>query len=157
MCTAYKASFSHILQKATVCCSSSVCNYKLLVTSALSKQNSAISLEEWVLVFKMFTTATRMFKVKCLLPSFESFLVLCPICCSCVCLSTGLSTSHPTFLCRFDYLLCSLDTKPHIIVSRSVTRTVNQPASDAASQSATRSVTHSLTRSLTLSLTHLFP
>ena len=31
----------------------------MLLTSAFSKQNSAISLEEWVLVLKVFTTATR--------------------------------------------------------------------------------------------------
>ena len=32
---------------------------QMLLTSAFSKQNSAISLEEWVLVSKLFTTATR--------------------------------------------------------------------------------------------------
>ena len=32
----------------------------MLLTSAFSKENSAISLEEWVLVWvKVFTTATR--------------------------------------------------------------------------------------------------
>ena len=31
----------------------------MLLTSTFSKENSAISLEEWVLVFKAFTTATR--------------------------------------------------------------------------------------------------
>ena len=30
----------------------------MLLTSVFSKENSAISLEEWVLVFKVFTTAT---------------------------------------------------------------------------------------------------
>ena len=38
--------------------------YQMLLTSALSKQNSATSLEEWVLVFKVFTTGTRKFTVK---------------------------------------------------------------------------------------------
>ena len=31
----------------------------MLLASAFSKENSAISLEKWVLVFKMFTPATR--------------------------------------------------------------------------------------------------
>ena len=35
-----------------------------LSTSAFSKENSAISLEEWVLVFKVFTAATRKLIVK---------------------------------------------------------------------------------------------
>ena len=33
------------------------------LTSAFSKENSVISLEEWVLVFKVFTTATRKLRV----------------------------------------------------------------------------------------------
>ena len=36
----------------------------MLFTSAFSKQNSVISLEEWVLVFKLLTTATRKLRVK---------------------------------------------------------------------------------------------
>ena len=36
----------------------------MLLTSSFSKQNSAISLEEWVLVFILFTTATRKLRVK---------------------------------------------------------------------------------------------
>ena len=36
---------------------------QMLLTSAFSKQNSAISLEEWVLVFKVFTTDTRQLRV----------------------------------------------------------------------------------------------
>ena len=36
----------------------------MLLTSAFSKENSAIYLEEWVLVFKVFTTATRKLRVK---------------------------------------------------------------------------------------------
>ena len=36
----------------------------MLLTSAVLKQNSAISLEEWVLVFKVFTTTTRKLRVK---------------------------------------------------------------------------------------------
>ena len=32
---------------------------QMLLTSAFSKQNSVISLEEWVLALKLFTTATR--------------------------------------------------------------------------------------------------
>ena len=36
----------------------------MLLTSAFSKENSAVSLEEWVLVFKVFTTATRKLRVK---------------------------------------------------------------------------------------------
>ena len=36
----------------------------MLLTPAVLKQNSAISLEEWVLVFKVFTTATRQLRVK---------------------------------------------------------------------------------------------
>ena len=36
----------------------------MLLTYAFSKENSAISLEEWVLVFKVFTTATRRLRVK---------------------------------------------------------------------------------------------
>ena len=36
----------------------------MLLTSAFSKENSAISLEEWVLVLKVFTTATRRLRVK---------------------------------------------------------------------------------------------
>ena len=47
---------------------------QLLLTSALSKQNSVISLEEWDLVLKLFTTATRKFRVK---PPRQS--VLCEI------------------------------------------------------------------------------
>ena len=35
----------------------------MLLTSIFSKQNSAISLKKCVLVFKVFTTATRMLKV----------------------------------------------------------------------------------------------
>ena len=35
----------------------------MLLTSAFSKENSAISLEEWVLVFKVFTLATRKLRV----------------------------------------------------------------------------------------------
>ena len=38
--------------------------YQMLFTCAFSKQNSVISLEECVLVFKVFTTATRKLKVK---------------------------------------------------------------------------------------------
>ena len=37
----------------------------MLLTSAFLKENSAISLEEWVLVFKLFTTDTRNLRVKC--------------------------------------------------------------------------------------------
>ena len=36
----------------------------ILFTSAFSKLNSVISLEEWVLLFKLFTTATRKLRVK---------------------------------------------------------------------------------------------
>ena len=36
----------------------------MLLTSAFSKQNSVISLEEWVLVFKLFTTTIRKLRVK---------------------------------------------------------------------------------------------
>ena len=36
----------------------------MLLTSALSKENSAISTEEWVLMCKVFTTATRKLRVK---------------------------------------------------------------------------------------------
>ena len=36
----------------------------MLLTSAFWKQNSVISLEEWVLVLKLFTTATMKLKVK---------------------------------------------------------------------------------------------
>ena len=35
----------------------------MLITSAFTKENSAICLEEWVLVFKVFTTATRRLRV----------------------------------------------------------------------------------------------
>ena len=51
MCTACKASFQHILKRATVCFSSSVCNNKMLLTSAFWKENSG-----WVgfLVFFCF-------------------------------------------------------------------------------------------------------
>ena len=59
MCTAYRASFQHILKKVTVCFSSTVCNNKMLLASAFLKENSAFSLEECVLVLKVFTTATR--------------------------------------------------------------------------------------------------
>ena len=38
----------------------------MLLTSAFSKENSAVSLEEWVLVFKVFTTATRKIRDKSL-------------------------------------------------------------------------------------------
>ena len=37
---------------------------QMLLTSAFSKQNSVISLEEWVFVFKLFTIAIRKLKVK---------------------------------------------------------------------------------------------
>ena len=37
----------------------------MLLTSAFLKENSAISLEEWVLVFKVSTTAIRRLRVKC--------------------------------------------------------------------------------------------
>ena len=40
--------------------------YQMLFTSAFPKQNSVISLEEWVLVLQLFTTATRKFRVKAL-------------------------------------------------------------------------------------------
>ena len=46
-----------------VCFSSSVCSSKCFLTSAFFKENSAIWLEEWVLVFKLFTTATRRLRV----------------------------------------------------------------------------------------------
>ena len=36
----------------------------MLLVSAFSKENSPISLKEWVLVFKVFTTATRKLGVK---------------------------------------------------------------------------------------------
>ena len=36
----------------------------MLLISAFSKENSAISLEEFVLVFTVFTTATRTLRVK---------------------------------------------------------------------------------------------
>ena len=36
----------------------------MLLNSAFSKQNPAISLEEWVLVFKVFTTATSKLRVR---------------------------------------------------------------------------------------------
>ena len=36
----------------------------MFLTSAFSKGNSAISLGEWVLVLKVFTTATRKLRVK---------------------------------------------------------------------------------------------
>ena len=45
----------------------------MLLTSAFSKQNSAISLEEWVLVFTVFTTATRRLRVNQLLHFFFFF------------------------------------------------------------------------------------
>ena len=35
----------------------------MLLTTAFSKENSAITLEVWVLVFKVFTTATRKLRV----------------------------------------------------------------------------------------------
>ena len=35
----------------------------MLLPSAFSKENSAISLDEWVLVFKVFTTASRKLRV----------------------------------------------------------------------------------------------
>ena len=35
----------------------------MLLTSAFSKQNSVISWEEWVLVFKLFTTASSKLRV----------------------------------------------------------------------------------------------
>ena len=39
---------------------------QILLRSAFSKQNSVISLEEWVLVLKLFTTATRKLRVNAL-------------------------------------------------------------------------------------------
>ena len=47
----------------------------MLLSSAFSKENSAISVEEWVLVFKVFTTATRKFRVKQLMCYFRSAYV----------------------------------------------------------------------------------
>ena len=35
----------------------------MLLTSAFSRKNSVISFEEWALVFKLFTTATRKLRV----------------------------------------------------------------------------------------------
>ena len=68
LCRAYRASFWHILKKVTACFSSCVWNNKLmLLVPAFSKKNSVISLEEWVLVFKLITTATRKWRVKSLL------------------------------------------------------------------------------------------
>ena len=61
MCTAYRASFRHTLEEVAVCFSSFVCNNKDFLTSAFSKQISVISLEEWVLVCKLLTPATRKF------------------------------------------------------------------------------------------------
>ena len=40
-----------------------LCLQQMLLTSAFLKDNSAISLEEWVLVFKVFTTATRKLRI----------------------------------------------------------------------------------------------
>ena len=39
-------------------------NNKFLLTSAFLKENSAITIEECVLMFKVFTTATRKLEVK---------------------------------------------------------------------------------------------
>ena len=44
---------------------------KKLLTFAFSSQNSAISLEEWVFVFKVFTTATRKLGVKVLCSAYQ--------------------------------------------------------------------------------------
>ena len=64
MCTAYRASFRHILKKVTVCFLSTVYNNKMLLTSTFSKENSTFSLDECVLLFKVFTTAARKLRVK---------------------------------------------------------------------------------------------
>ena len=40
--------------------------YQMLLTSAFLKEISAVSLEEWVLVFKVFTTATNKLRVNVL-------------------------------------------------------------------------------------------
>ena len=64
MCTAYRASFRHILEKKVTVLFILSLQQQMLLTSAFSKQNSAISLEEWVLVLKLFTTATRKLRVK---------------------------------------------------------------------------------------------
>ena len=56
MCAAYRASFRHILGKKGQFTFHPL--FATLLTSAFSKQNSVISLEDWVLVLKLFTTAT---------------------------------------------------------------------------------------------------
>ena len=40
---------------------------EILLTSSFSKENSAITLEEWVLVLKVFTIAARKSRVKLVL------------------------------------------------------------------------------------------
>ena len=70
MCTTYRASFPHILEKSDSVLFTLSWQQWMLLTCAFSKQNSVISLEEWALVLKLFTTATRMSRVKaCPLPA----------------------------------------------------------------------------------------
>ena len=49
----------------------------MLLTSVFSKENSAISLEEWVLVFKVFTTAKMKLIVNHMHACFCFFFFVC--------------------------------------------------------------------------------
>ena len=51
MCMAYRASFQHILKKVAVCFHPLFAVTNAFNSYAFSKENSAISLEEWVLVY----------------------------------------------------------------------------------------------------------
>ena len=97
MCTAYRASFPHSLKKVTVCFSPSVCNNKLtLLTSAFSKENSAISLEESVLVFKVFTIVCLL--VGCLTSQQQASVSQGRICSdNFTCCHTEIEVADPTF------------------------------------------------------------
>ena len=46
--------------------------YQMLATFAFSNQNSVISLEEWVLVFRLLTTATRKLRVNCIMYTVQA-------------------------------------------------------------------------------------
>ena len=59
MCTVYRASLSTHSEDSCSLLFIPCLQKRMLLTSAFPKEDSAISLEEWVLVFKVFTTATR--------------------------------------------------------------------------------------------------
>ena len=63
-CTAYRASFRHIPKRKWQLAVHPLFAIASAFNISISKENSAISLEEWVLVFKVFTTATGTLRVK---------------------------------------------------------------------------------------------